>query len=384
MQKNEPLTPIFVVMVSRIQHFLLACLCCSLSTITYGQWDNSFFDVDRSDTQVGLVQLNVENLGYFRNTEYKSRIDQGRTLFGYQMWPELTLQSSEKLQVSLGLFVQQDFGADEAITNQPTFSFQYKHKGHFLRFGTLIGAMQHQLVEPLFDPERIIENRLENGFQYKRFGKTLDAELWVDWRKMIYQNSPFREEFTSGVRVEPKKSFGNHVISLPITALSFHKGGEIDTSHMPTISNFNFDYGFRYRQVKKGGFLDSIDLQLHALYYEDISTEQVNYIDGLGQYASLAFYAKGFGLMLNYYDAHQFHNPMGDVAYRSVSARNSTYIFDYRKLAMVRAQWQTQIASDFNFMIRANLMRNLKSDVTDVVAEFYFRWTPRFDLFKIN
>ena len=27
---------------------------------------------------------------------------------------------------------------------------------------------------------------------------------------------------------------------------------------------------------------------------------------------------------------------------------------------------------------------NLKSDVTDVVAEFYFRWTPRFDLFKIN
>ena len=373
-------------MVSRLQWIGLVIVFTSLSTFSYGQWDNSYFDIERQDTSVGLVQLHFESLGYFRNSEYKSRIDQGRTLFGYQFWPELSYQASDKVQVSLGLFVQQDFGADEAFLKRPTFSFQYNNKGHFLRFGTLMGTMQHQLVEPLFDPERIIENRLENGFQYKRNGSKLDGELWVDWHKMIYQNSPFREEFTTGIRIEPKKHFGSgrHTISLPMTAISFHKGGEIDTSHMPTISNFNFDYALRYRYRKTKGFIDSIDIQMHALYYEDISTVPENYIDGLAQYASIGVYAKGFGLMLNSYDAHQFHNPMGDVVFRSVSARNSTYVFDYRKIAMVRAQWQKELGPNFNFLIRANFMRNLNQNANDVIAEFYFRWNPSFGVFKVN
>ncbi len=202
----------------RVRRGFLVLLFTSLSIFSYGQWDNTFFDLERKDTQVGLLQLNVESLGYFRNSEYKSRIDQGRTLFGYQMWPELSYQSSDKVQVSLGLFVQQDFGADEAIIKRPTFSFQFTNNGHFIRFGTLMGAMQHQLVEPLYDPERVIENRLENGFQYRRNTKRFDGEFWIDWHKMIYQNSPFREEFTTGIRIEPKQYLkeDRHVLSLPI------------------------------------------------------------------------------------------------------------------------------------------------------------------------
>lgn len=368
----------------RVHRTCLTLLLTILSIFSYGQWDNTYFDVQRKDTQVGLVQLQVENLGYFRNSEYKSRIDQGRTLFGYQLWPELTYQSSQHVQVSLGLFLQQDFGADDAVAKKPTFSFQYQNNGHLIRFGTLLGATQHQLIEPIYDAERVIENRLENGFQYKRASSKLDGEFWIDWQKMIYQNSPFREEFTTGIRIEPKlhSKKGKSIVSLPISAISFHKGGEIDTSKMPTISNFNFDYGLRYRYKKGTGFIDSLDVQAHALYYEDISTEPVNYIDGLSQYVSLACYAKGFGLMLNYYDAHQFHNPMGDVVFRSVSARNATYVFDYRKLAMLRLQWQKEIAADFNFLIRANFMRNINDATNDVVAEFYFRWNPTFGLFS--
>jgi hypothetical protein len=379
-------TTIFVPMVVRAQGLFLVLLFTMLSTFSYGQWDNSYFDITRQDTQVGLTQLHIESLGYFRNSEYKSKIDQGRTLFGYQMWPELTYQSSTHVQVSLGLFVQQDFGADEVFERLPTFSFQYQNKGHFFRFGTLTGAMQHQLIEPIYDPERIIENRLENGFQYRRNSKSLDAEVWMDWQKMIYQNSPFREEFTSGLRIEPKKYSGDnqHIFSLPISAMSFHKGGEIDTSHMGTVSNFNFDYGFRYRYVPTNGAIDSIDFQAHALYYEDYSTTPENYIDGLSQYISMAIYAKQFGVMLNYYDAHQYHNPMGDVVYRSVSERNNAYVFDYRKIAMLRLQWQKPIAQDFDFLIRTNLMYEMNQSSMDFIAEFYFRWKPSFSLFTVK
>ncbi|MFT5723891.1 MAG: hypothetical protein ACI9JN_001008 [Bacteroidia bacterium] len=379
-------TPIFAIMRMRIQHTFLIIMFTLLSTFSYGQWNNSFFDIERSDTQIGLIQLHVESLGYFRNSEFKSTIDQGRTLFGHQLWPEFTYQTSANVQVSLGMFIQQDFGADEVFQQTPTFSFQFRNKGHFFRFGTLLGATQHQLVEPIYDPERVIENRLENGFQYKRNSRKLDGEFWIDWHKMIYQNSPFREEFTTGVRVEPKlhTASDKHIISIPIAAISFHKGGEIDTSHMPTISNFNFDYALRYRYKSNGGFLDSFDFQAHALYYEDITTNPEQYIDGLGQYISAAFYAKDFGLMFNYYDAHQFHNPMGDVVFRSVSSRNSTYVFDYRKVVMVRLQWHKPIARHFDFLIRSNFMRNLKQETNDILAEFYFRWTPQFGLHQVK
>ena len=374
---------IFVAMVIRMSRIFTSVICMMLYTLSYAQWNNSFFDIQRPDTTEGMLTLHVDGLGYFRNSEYKSKIDEGRTLFGYQVWPELTYQAAPNLQVSLGLFSQQDFGADSVYRRQPTFSFQFQNNGHLIRFGTLNGSMQHQLIEPLYDPERIIENRLENGFQYVLTKRKIDGEFWIDWRRMIYQNSPFREEFTTGVRVEPKLPFSSkpRIISFPVSLLSFHKGGEIDTSKLPTISNFNFDYGVRYRS-KKLGSLDSIDFQAHAIYYEDISTNTVNYKDGLGQYVSAAFYGKGFGLMLNYYDAHQFYNPMGDVVFRSVSARNSSYIYDYRKLAMVRASWQKEITTDFHFLIRANYIRDLRQNTNDIIAEFYFRWKPQFTLHK--
>lgn len=376
---------IFVAMGLHRYRILASTICMLLYTLSYAQWNNSFFDIHRPDTTEGMLTLHVEGLGYFRNSEYKSKIDEGRTLFGYQVWPEMTYQAAPNLQVSLGLFCQQDFGADSVYRRQPTFSFQYQKNGHFIRFGTLNGSMQHQLIEPLYDAERIIESRLENGFQYLLTKARLDAEFWIDWQKMIYQNSPFREEFTTGLRVEPKLPITSkpRIISFPISLLSFHKGGEIDTSKLPTISNFNFDYGVRYRSMKIAS-LDSIDFQAHAIYYEDISTNTVNYKDGLGQFVSLAFYKKGFGLMFNYYDAHQFYNPMGDVVYRSISARNSNYVYDYRKMAMARASWQKEITNDFHFLIRANYIRDLRQNTNDVIAEFYFRWKPDFTLLKIK
>jgi len=63
-----------------------------LSTISYGQWNNSFFDQERKDTSFGSFRIFVENLNYVRNTEYKTDITEGRTLLGFQLWPELNYQ----------------------------------------------------------------------------------------------------------------------------------------------------------------------------------------------------------------------------------------------------------------------------------------------------
>ena len=357
-------------------------ICVLIYTNASAQLNNSFFDIERTDTTTGLITLHVDNLNYFRNVEYKTKIDEGRTLFGYQFWPEIAYQVSTHVQVAGGVFLQRDFGGEGFVKNEPTFSFQYTNGRNQVRFGTLMGSMQHQLVEPLYDPEFIIDNRVENGFQYRHNSKNLAAEVWTDWRKMIYENSPFREEFVSGIRVEPRLVKDVHYISLPTSILGFHKGGEIDTSGLPTETQYNISTGFNYRFKPTAG-IDSLDFQAHAIFYEDVSPTPINYIDGVGQYVSLAVYKKQWGLMLNYYDAHQFHNPIGDALYRTVSVQNpNAYVFDYRKLIMARVFYQRPLGSNTHFLFRATYARDLNQDTDDVVAEFYFRWTPKFVLGK--
>ncbi|MCB9262504.1 MAG: hypothetical protein H6607_09035 [Flavobacteriales bacterium] len=361
------------------RHWLTLVVCIFLSKISYAQLNNSFFYIERNDSIKNQFNLHIENIGYFRNVEYTNAIDEGRTLFGYQFWPEMTYGISQNAQIAGGVFVQKDFGSSGFYKIAPTFSFQYKKKQHTLRFGNVLGSVQHGLIEPLYDPERIIENRNENGFQYLLKAKKLKGEFWIDWTKMIYPNSPFREEFTVGTTLEPTIISKKAVkLSLPVAALAFHKGGEIDTSKMPTQSNFNFDYGIRL--ISKIQKLDSFVLEFHALDYEDISTTPENFIDGLGQYAAVSAYKNQWGLMLNYWDSHQFYNPMGDAIYRTVSSKNPNYILNYRKMAMARLFFQTNVAENLDFLLRSNFVYDMNQKTTGVIAEFYIRWHPKYTL----
>ena len=79
-------------------------ICVLIYTNASAQLNNSFFDIERTDTATGLITLHVDNLNYFRNVEYKTKIDEGRTLFGYQFWPEIAYQVSTHVQVAGGCF----------------------------------------------------------------------------------------------------------------------------------------------------------------------------------------------------------------------------------------------------------------------------------------
>lgn len=340
----------------------------------------------RPDTTEGQLRLHIENVNYFRNLEYKSDIDEGRTLFGYQFSPELTYQLSPKIQVAAGIFTQKDFGRSEFYSVSPIYRLQYRTKAKTFVFGNLFGSMQHGLIEPLYDPERLIERRLENGFQFLWNRKNFNMDAWMDWQRMIYQNSDHPEEFMAGVVAEPKLINTEHtVLSFPFQMTAYHRGGEIDTSHQGTKSIFNFDYGSKVVLRSSSGAFDSIDFQVHLTYFEDISSATDSYIDGLGQMFSAAIYLKKFGLMLNYWDAHQFQSPSGDVLYQSISFKNrSLYSHDYRKMVMARLFYQRNLGPDLNFLFRTTFVHDLNQKTDDFIGEFYFRWTPTWTLAKIK
>jgi hypothetical protein len=140
--------------------------------VAKAQINNSMLndEININPNDSGKFVVTVSNFNYLRNTEYFNNIELGRTLFGTQLHPRLSYQPNAQTTLQAGVFLQQDFGAVPSLTLVlPTFSVKLKSKNNqraFI-FGTLEGALAHQLIEPLFDINSAILRRVENGAQFK-------------------------------------------------------------------------------------------------------------------------------------------------------------------------------------------------------------------------
>src|SRR3546814_20293143 len=79
------------------------------------------------------------------------------------------------------------------------------------------------------------------------------TDLWVSWRNMIYKPSGEQEEILGGVntRLHLLKKEG-HSLSLPIQMLGWHRGGQIDTTSLETITQVNLAAGIEYAWERAG------------------------------------------------------------------------------------------------------------------------------------
>ena len=81
--------------------------------------------------------------------------------------PEIQYQISPRLIIKGGIYLQKEFGRPDYTTVAPTFSVKYKAKHSSFIIGTLEGNANHGFIEPIYDYKLIINERLENGFQFQ-------------------------------------------------------------------------------------------------------------------------------------------------------------------------------------------------------------------------
>lgn len=358
--------------------FILFLLTLSLSTIGYSQVQNSFFSrVDSNAfTSGSKFQLQVDNLNFARNTEYKSKITRGRTLLGYQLQTNLRYRISEKAYVKGGLWLKRDFGGEGFHQIQPLFALHVQLKNTEVVFGNLIGNTDHQLVDQIMNPENVINQRIENGLQVRHKKNRFFYDVWVDWQKMIYPNSPFQEQFVAGYHSsfdlirKQKIKFTVHT-----QGIAFHKGGEIDATRTSNVSQYNFNSGFNANLKTKSNSLKSIDIRADFVNYEDQSTEAETFIDGLGQLVSARLNFDKSRIMLSYWDSHQYQSSIGDPVYNSYSKINpSVHTTHYRKMLMARYAYEVAFQDNFSYMGRVQLVHDMNAKTQDVIIEMFFRW----------
>lgn len=328
------------------------------STLTLrAQLDNSVFDWSRpvAPTDSNQLFLGVHVLGFGKNNEYFDTVIEGYTLFGYQLNPYLSYHPGEHLRLDGGIYLQKDFGNNRYSTIEPTLSVKYQ-LGHFTAvFGTLDGNLSHQLIEPMYDFERALNKRLEDGLQLRWQSDDLFVDTWVDWQHMIYPNDTSQEHIWGGLSIEKTYHFGDWSLGIPLQGTALHHGGQINVGNEPLATILHGAAGIDL--VHHGDLFDWGAKAYATVYSDRSSRSQQVFQDGNGYLINpFVTYRKRITLMGSYWNGFQYVTLMGSDLYASVSSESPGPIDQLRIFYMARLLYNVPLAHGTIFTLRAEAL----------------------------
>lgn len=373
-----------------MQRILLLWALLAACTLSFGQLDNRVFEdrmkMDEADSSKLFLGINL--LGFGKDNEYDYSTDPvitGYTLFGYQLNPYLSYHITRNIRVDAGVYLQKDFGNSKYSTISPTLSVKYRHRNFSLIFGNLEGSLNHRLIEPLYDFERVLNNRLENGLQAQIIRDDLFFDAWVDWRKMIYPNDPGQEQFTTGLNVSKRIfTLGRTQLFLPIQGVINHHGGQINFSYSGPIQTlFNSAVGLEVRHPSTGVIRET-RLNGFYVYYKTLTNPLIQpFKDGSGAYFNATLSTKyGLDIMGSYWQGHEFVTIEGGKIYPSVSVDNYTHQQHVMKLVILRLLYNIQIMDGLTATARLEPNYDIPVHNFQYSYGIYLNFRDRFFLWK--
>ena len=344
------------------------------------QLDNSFFhdDYPISSEDSAKIKLGVEFLGFLRNNEFKGEIIPGFTLFGYQFKPYITYFPSSRIRLELGGFFLKDFGNNEFREIRPLVTVKYVNRNFSMLFGTLEGALSHRLIEPLYNFERIINERIEDGFQLKYSNHRIYADAWIEWVNMIEFGDDALEEFNVGFSFNHQiLNYKKFKLEIPLQLLANHRGGEIDTSVEPANTLFNASVGL--------GFVFPIhDNTLKAFRIDSYYTKFITsgnysglpFSDGEGWFLNVSSELKWIVLLMSYWHGNQFYAPNGGPLYQSLSFdyANDNYLEFQRDLLFMRVLFEHEFRGGLTLAFRFEPVFDFNNNHFDHSEGLYLRF----------
>ncbi|WP_345222113.1 hypothetical protein [Hymenobacter koreensis] len=284
----------------------------------------------------------MEAFLFTKDNEYFNKIFEGRTYYGTQFAPRLVYYPSPELRLEAGVFLYKDYGTPRLRQVRPMFTAIYQRGPHRILFGNIDAHLNHGYIEPLFDFERVMLNRLEEGMQYQLTTRRFDVDAWVDWQRQQYRFSNFQEEVAGGLvanaTVVHDTTAGLRV-RVPFQFLAIHRGGQIDTISTPLTTLFNVASGLRVRKELASSFFHAVHFDGYGVYYQDYSfTKVLPYKSGTGLYLNAGVDTRLTKLQVAYWHGKGFIAPQGGPLYQSISytVNSPDYTERNRQLLILR------------------------------------------------
>ncbi len=306
-------------------------------------------------TRKDKLYLSINQFNYLRNYEFFNDTEDGYTLFGSHIAPQLFYYPDSNLLITGGLFARKDFGRNEFTDLQPLFSIKYQKNNLTLINGVLEGSTQHHYIEPLFDVEYRITHPNEYGTQFIYKGEKFQVDAWINWLQMQYKYENIKEKILGGLSTNfALYKTQNWNITLPYQLIGFHQGGQIDTANQPVKTFFNQALGLNFNATCRG-FFQSINLSTYYTLSNDQSNASVIvFKTGNGIYCNANVLSKWGSLGLSFWDGYQFYAPRGMPIFQSISSKiyEEGRIQNERKLLFIRYAYQHQLTQHLYFDIR--------------------------------
>ena len=391
-----------------IGFFALQCINPSLA-----QYDNTPFlhHLPQDSSKINSLYLSFETLNFLKNNEYSSYIADGYTLFGSQFLPYFSYFAASKVRVNAGIYLQKDFGNDKFTAIEPYFSIKLSRKNFHLIFGNLEGSLNHKLIEPLYDFERVLNDRQEFGFQAMVDREKFFGEVWVNWENMIYKGDPVQEEITGGLSIDKKFNLGKLEISIPLQLFIYHRGGQIDSNPNHLLTRVNATAGVNLN-LPLGNFIESINGSAYYInsingdsktsndqrqppagpvfpslpqYPEASKGDTLVYGEGNGFYANAGLNLKhNLNLMASFWIADNFASPKGGQLYPSETSsyKKAGLIVSRRTLIIARIFHDWYLMDNVIFTTRVEPYWDLNTNAFEFAFGFYLNYRPEFLLWR--
>lgn len=335
------------------------------------------------------ISLQIESASFIKNNEYFNDFSKGFTGLGFFLKPTLQYYFTKNTKVSAGVFLLKYDGMDYFTQAIPIFSIQQRLTPNLdLILGSIYGTLNHQLEEPLFRFDRYYQNHVENGFQLLYHSTFIKSDLWLNWEKFIFTNSPYQEELVFGnntrFTVFQSKKFSVH---LPFQFLISHIGGQIDASLNPVATLVNGMSGLSLGYVMDDGNslkFESLYFLYHAMAMPETGINSQPFKNGQALYLKVQYNYKSLSTMIGYWSANKFIAPRGEFLFQSVSDWKEGFSQEKRKLITAKIELKHKLSESIKIVLKADAYYDVMNANLAHSEGLYFIINESFFLKKIK
>lgn len=329
--------------------------------------------------------LEFDNLNFFRDNEYATKMMRGYTLPGFWLQGKAVYYALPTLKIEAGLHTLYYWGAErypestyegiprwtgreasKEVHLKPLLRAQLSLGKHTdIVFGSIYGGTNHRLITPLYDPERMMTADPETGLQLLHTTKRFDADVWVNWQSFIFHSDTHQEVFTVGLSSRWKLNDPEAPLHMyiPVQLLAQHHGGEIDTitvNSVQTLLNGALGVGVIWNVRQRALRKVSASINGAGYYQESGNYWPVN--RGYGLYADLSVDVSDFRFRTAYWKAHDFFPIIGSPLYGVSTYEAPDLLMDNPQTLVLGIEYARSLGRGCSFGAEAECLNHFSGD----------------------
>lgn len=362
----------------------LLFFCLLMTQVVAAQISERVFKSDHSidPEKKGQLSVELDNISFFKDNEYTGTIMKGYSLPGLWIQPKVIFYPLSNIKLEAGAHLLRYWGA----TKYPSLAYQdiakwkgdqFQHGFHAVPFfraqmalsdhvnivlGDIYGGANHDLIEPLYNPELNLTADPEAGLQLLFDSRRFDLDAWVNWESFIFNGDTHQEAFTVGLSSrykmnDPESRFHFY---MPLQVLVQHRGGEIDTIYSNSVQTLmNGAIGAGAVWNTGNPIFRNVNLEFDVAGYYQQAGSIWPHNNGTGFYVRASADIYDFRVKTSYWNSHKFISMFGSPFYGAVSTAREGVTYDGQSLVYLGFEYSRSFGKGFSMGVDVDIFQHL-------------------------